>query len=129
MEKIKDSLRQRPVNGVLMLMAAVLYLLNDLIFKNIDQPVLHVFFTGYFNDLMCPLFILPYSNLLLLTVRKELKKLPHILLVCLGGSVIWELLAPLYKVGSVRDIWDVACYLTGGVIYWLLLKLCIGGKI
>ena len=128
MEKIKNSLKQRPINGVLMAAAALLYLLNNLVFKNIDQPILHEFFAGYFNDLMCPLFILPYSNMLLLTVDKELKKLPYILLLCLGGSVIWELLAPLYKEGSVRDVWDVACYLFGGLLYWILLKAAYSCK-
>ena len=81
-----------------------------------------MFFIGYFNDLICPLFFFSYANMLLITVGKEIARLWVICLVSLCTSCVWEFVAPLMKPSSTTDPLDIFCYITGGVVYWAILR-------
>lgn len=110
------------------LIAALLYLLNRFALKlaTAEQPRLHSFFAGHFNDLICVPFCLP--PFLLLTrwvgVRNHDGHPTRIeILGCLGlWSVVFEWIAPQLPSifpSTVRDSRDVAAYAGGGVQMFL----------
>ncbi len=107
-----------------MIITPLLYLANNLCFKKITTGNFHTFMNGYFNDLICPFFLLSYANILLLCVGNELRKLHWILLFMFVAGCIWEFAAPLFKPTAVTDIWDLVCYICGGFLYWIVLTLC-----
>lgn len=72
MKKIVESIRKRPVNLMLLILVVFAYWINNLFLKEHSGGLLRVFFIGYFNDLICPLFFFSYANMLLITVGKEL---------------------------------------------------------
>lgn len=112
--------RKTIFNLVLILFSASLYLLNNLFFKKISTGILYYFFTGYFNDLLCPLFFVSYANIMLNFIQKEIAKLQHILLFCFIAGLFWEFIAPLMKKTSVTDFFDLLCYCIGGFLYWVI---------
>ena len=127
LNKIIKSIKTSPLNLILIVVALAGYIINNAVLKEISGGFFKVFFVGYFNDLLCPLFFVSYVNLLLITQGKELRKMHHILLLCLLAGIVWEFLAPLFKKSSVTDMWDIACYLIGGAVYRLIF-LCFSRK-
>lgn len=99
---------------------SVLYLLNNLVIKSCTTGAVHMFFVCYFNDLMAPFFILPYTNILLSARNTRMRKLGHILLFMLTAGLVWEYFAPFIKKGAVTDMMDMACYIMGGCLYWAI---------
>ena len=70
--------------------------------------------------------ILAITNALMYFARlKALTKL----LPCLGLSLVcglfWEYAAVLYLPHSVSDVWDIAAYMSGAAVWWLL---CLAHK-
>lgn len=122
MKKIVESIRKRPVNLMLLILVVFAYRINNLFLKEHSGGLLRVFFIGYFNDLICPLFFFSYANMLLITVGKEIARLWVICLVSLCTSCVWEFVAPLMKPSSTTDPLDIFCYITGGVVYWAILR-------
>ena len=122
MKKIVESIRKRPVNLMLLILVVFAYWINNLFLKEHSGGLLRVFFIGYFNDLICPLFFFSYVNMLLITVGKEIARLWVICLVSLCTSCVWEFVAPLMKPSSTTDPLDIFCYITGGVVYWAILR-------
>lgn len=123
MVRIIISIKKKPINLMIMIFVFILYLTNNLLLKKIGPSFLKYFFVCHFNDLLCPSLLLGYSNILLLTIGKELKKLHHILMFCLAASIVWEFVAPVFKKTSITDWFDVVCYLLGGIIYWTILQI------
>ena len=122
MKKIVESIRKRPVNLMLLILVVFAYWINNLFLKEHSGGLLRVFFIGYFNDLICPLFFFSYANMLLITVGKEIARLWVICLVSLCTSCVWEFVASLMKPSSTTDPLDIFCYITGGVVYWAILR-------
>lgn len=122
MKKIVESIRKRPVNLMLLILVVFAYWINNLFLKEHSGGLLRVFFIGYFNDLICPLFFFSCANMLLITVGKEIARLWVICLVSLCTSCVWEFVAPLMKPSSTTDPLDIFCYITGGVVYWAILR-------
>jgi hypothetical protein len=112
-----------PTDPIAICVIAALYLLNNQIFKQNTAGALGDFLTCYFNDLMAPICLLAYSNILLGTRGKRLCRIGHILLFCLCAGLVWEFLAPLINAGSVTDPADIAAYLSGGSLYWIIEKI------
>lgn len=121
--RIIDSIRIRPINLTLIICVSILYFINNTVLKLCTTGHLQLFFICHFNDLICPLFFLSYSNLLLITIQRELTKIKGIVLLCLIAGLIWEYFTPLIKPSSVSDIVDIICYLVGASLYWFLLTL------
>ncbi len=48
------------------------------------------------------------------------------LLIFLCG-LFWEYIAPMFRHDTVSDIFDIAAYLFGGVIFWIIKKLAVDG--
>lgn len=108
---------------IIIAVVGLLYMINNIFIKtNIDGNI-GIFLKGYFNDLLAPFFILSYSNFLLSFTNKNLYKFSHIVLFCFFCGIVWEFFAPLIKPESVTDILDMICYLIGGILYWVLLKI------
>lgn len=128
MKKLLHSMAVRPVNPVLILGVLILYFFNNLYLKSHTGGTVNYFFICHFNDLICPLLFVGYSNMLLLTVGKELKKLHWIALYCFCASLIWEFFAPVLKPTVTPDWWDVAFYMAGGILYWVILTLWPQGR-
>lgn len=122
MQKLVDSIQKRPINVILPIFVVSIYLFNNIFLKEHSSGVLKLFFVGYFNDLICPLFFFSYANILLITVNKEITRLWVISLVGLCASCVWEFVAPLIKSSSTTDPLDIICYVTGGVVYWAILR-------
>ena len=122
MKKIVESIRKRPVNLMLLILVDFAYWINNLFLKEHSGGLLRVFFIGYFNDLICPLLFFSYANLLLNSVGKEFARLWVICLVSLCTSCVWEFVAPLMKPSSTTAPLDIFCYITGGVVYWAILR-------
>lgn len=79
---------------------------------------------GYFNDILAGVVLLALVNILLWLFRLPgLKKLLPCLALCLACGLFWEFVTPLYLPRSVSDIWDIAAYMAGGGIWWLIYKI------
>ena len=122
-EKIIRSSKKRPVNLILMVVVCMLYSVNNYWFKKSTVDVVQYFFVCYFNDLLCPLFFMAYSNFLLLMEGKELKTLWETGRLCFAAGIVWEYFAPVLKPEAVSDPIDLGCYLVGGCLYWGILRM------
>lgn len=121
-KKLRDSIQTCPLNLVLFFVVFALYHLNNYILKSKTSGILNHILTCHFNDFMGGLLFVAYTNVILLTRKNMLSKLPHILLFCLGAGLFWEFATPLFYKDTVSDWIDVGCYILGGFVYWLLLK-------
>ncbi|NLM45185.1 MAG: hypothetical protein GX200_00080 [Firmicutes bacterium] len=99
-----------------------LFLVNKYCLKRlINHPFLHF----YFHDLLAPLLLLSYSNMLLAWFNfrgRRIRSLPAILLLVLAAGLFWEYVTPLYLPHSTSDPLDLLAYLAGGMLYWLLVS-------
>jgi hypothetical protein len=117
------AIKQRPWNLVLIFIVICLYLINNLYLKMNTTGLVQRFFVCYFNDLICPLLFMSYSNLLLFTVNRELSRFLWIMLVGLLSGVVWELCGQIFKPSAVADIYDLVCYIIGAFLYWLINRI------
>ncbi len=127
MQKILMSIKQKTINLVLMCVVTCLYLLNNIYLKANTGGMLQKFMICHFNDFICPLFFISYSNLLLITINKELKELKWIILFSLCSAFVWEFFAPIIKPSSVTDFLDIIFYTLGACLYWCIIKISSKG--
>ena len=109
-------------NFLIFLICVLLYLLNTLILSNINNYELNIFFTGYFNDLLAPLLLFSYINLILSLNNKNVYSLQYLIIIIILCSFVWEYIILFFKPTSVSDPIDVIFYLTGTIIYWMIHK-------
>ena len=110
-------------NAACMTGAVCLYLLNRFILKGTVTGTLGFFLRCRFNDLLCPLVVIPACQIVLLVfLRTSMRKLGTLLLFSLACSVVWEFIVPLIKTGSTADLWDVVCYMGGTVLYYFSVE-------
>lgn len=129
MNKLIYSIKERPLNIVLICVVAILYAVNNLCFKILLPYNIRWFFVCYFNDLICPLLFLAYCNILLLSANKEVTNLKTLFFMGLAAGVVWEFGAPILKTTSTTDMMDIVCYVGGSILYWFLLKRNLNKKI
>lgn len=101
-------------------MAVLLHFMNTFIFLNINNSTLHYFFSCYFDDLLAPILLLSYVNLLLSIYNKKIYTLRYLILFILLVSIVWEYLIVYVKPDSVSDPFDMLCYVLGTIIYWII---------
>lgn len=123
MDKIRKSIAKAPMDLILICIIALLYTLNNIVLKQHTTGIIREFLVCYFNDLMAPMFLIAYSNIVLGTKEKRLYRIRHILPFCLCAGIVWEFFAPIIKNGSVTDPFDIIAYLIGGSMYWVLEKV------
>ncbi len=122
MKRNKDFFRKNKFDVLLMLIVIVLYVANNMFIKPYSFGRIHVFFDGYFNDLMAPLFMLGYSNIVLSSKNMRISSLLVIVIFIGTAGCVWEFLAPLMKESSISDPLDLVCYICGAVFYWILQR-------
>lgn len=91
------------------------YLINQFILKKTKN----IFCNSYFNDLLAPIILLAFSNILLLPYSKTLKG-KNIFIFIGICSIGWEFVTPIYKRDSVSDVIDIIMYIIGAIIYMAL---------
>jgi hypothetical protein len=107
-------------NFSIFIISVLLYLLNRFILLNINNFTVHYFFSSYFDDLLAPLLLFSYINLLLSIYNKKLYSLKYLIISMLLVSFVWEYLIVFIKHTSVSDPIDVIFYVLGTVIYWII---------
>jgi len=126
--RIRDSLNEVPLNGYVIIVTAVLYCLNRFYLKDHTYGWVNYLLKCHFNDFLCGALFTAYSNVFLNLQKKMLNKLPHILAFCFSAGLVWEFVAPFLRKNSTPDWIDILCYMMGGFVYWILLKLTVGKK-
>lgn len=121
---IKTILRKNVLNIVIILIVFALYFANNLYFKKTSTGFLKHIFVCYFNDFICPLFFLAYSNTLLSAAGRTIKTFWSMMLLCLLAGFVWEYAAPILNDASTTDILDLCCYVSGGACYYLIIRGC-----
>ena len=109
-------------NIIIAAIAVLLYLLNQCYIKPTTG---HIFFHGYFNNVLAPLLLLSYVNILLALYDYKGIRLTNFYLVSLFMLVVgiyWQYVAPLYKSSIVSDPLDILANLFGGMIYCLIIR-------
>lgn len=122
-KKILFSIRLKPINLILIITVFFFYIINNTYLKKCTNGAIQYFLICYFNDLLCPIFFISYSNLLLITVNRELKELKYIFAFGFCSGLVWEFIAPLLKTSSVSDIMDLLFYVFGSFLYWCIYKI------
>lgn len=95
----------------------------------LKKIVYNYFMSCYFNDLVCPFILLSYTNILFSDTKYQLKKITTIVLYCFVCGLLWEFAS--LNPNSVADFNDIICYVSGGIVYWILkykLVKCITVK-
>ena len=122
MKKIIKSILKKPINLLLIIIVSCLYFLNNAYFKAHTSGIVQYFMICHFNDFICPLFFLSYSNLLLISVEKEIKKFRWLILFGFCSGLIWEFLAPVFKPTATTDVMDLVFYTLGTTLYYFFSK-------
>ena len=120
MKRTIQSLKSNLLDLIILVTVSLLYQFNNHYIKANTAGIPHEFFVCYFNDLMAPMFMLSYSNILLHTVNRKITKLLYVIAFCLFIGAVWEFFAPFIKKGAVWDPFDILCYLIGGLFYWMI---------
>lgn len=103
---------------VCLIAVGVLYLLNMYVVNTTS-----VFMNGYFNDLICPIGVLSFVNIVLSVFKVRFERCGECMLFIFLCGLFWEY-SPL-KDNAVADIWDIVCYEVGAILYSFIHKLCI----
>ena len=107
-------------NFSIFIISVILYLLNRFIILNINNFTIHYFFSSYFDDLLAPLLLFSYINILLSFYNKKIYSLKYLIMSILLVSIVWEYLIVFIKHKSVSDPIDVIFYISGTLIYWII---------
>lgn len=109
-------------NIVIVLLVLIAYIINQNIKNTISLPFVGSFCRCYLNDLMCGIAFPAYCNILLKTKNKALDKLWMIILLMMICGIIWETIPALAFDHGVSDVFDIISYMTGGFIYYLIIR-------
>lgn len=123
MHHILTSVKQKPINIILMAIVLCLYFLNNTVFKFCTRGIVQEFMICHFNDFICPLFFISYSKLLLITVNKEIKTFKSLLIFGFCAGLVWEFFAPIIKPTATADFWDLVFYILGTSLYWYIINV------
>ena len=104
-------------------LAMFLYVINRFFLKQLDIPYIGYILRCHLNDFIGGFVFPSYVNVLLvISNRKPLAGLGALLLFMLGVALLWEYVFPLILPYSTSDPWDVAAYLSGACLYYLVMK-------
>ena len=115
----------KKMNLLLFVLGVVLYITNRYLLKGDFYGEWKWLMQGYFNDFIGSVSFISYCNLVSLLFRHKMcfTKLRNILLLLFVCGIFWEVITPLYRKGSVCDLWDIVAYLCGGLLYFCIYKL------
>lgn len=101
---------------------AVLYLINQSVKNNVNVEFIGSFLRCYFNDIICGIAFPAYCDLLLRTKNKSLDKLWKIVLLLFICGIAWEIVPVIFFNHGVSDVFDIVCYIVGGMLYYFIQK-------
>lgn len=128
LNKLKDSIKDVPINFILCIVVLVLYYTNNWFLKGHTSGIIHYLLVCHFNDFLGGVVFIAYTNVLLNTRNAMMKTLWKILLFSFSAGLFWEFVTPLIKKSSISDWIDVGCYVLGGFTYWLVLHIFLQVK-
>ena len=117
---------ERKIEPCIICMALIIFLINKC------TDLLPGTFSAYhLNDLIAGIVIVSWSNLVISFSNYAFRfnTIIRIILLEFISCFSWEIVAPILLPNSTRDIIDCACYMCGGLIYFLLRKLLISTNI
>ena len=103
--------------------ALLLYIVNRIYLKGVLN---WVFVQHYFNDVLAGMVIVAFVNILAVLGNQRRLLLIRFFRILLFTSVcglFWEYITPLYLSYSVADPLDVLAYMSGGVLYWGIIRI------
>lgn len=121
------SLRLAPktkMNIMIIFISVFLYLLNRLILKDITEGLIHWFLVCYWNDITGAIAVSAYVDSIIFHYSKKEIHFWGLIGILLACGIFWEFITPLFRKNSVCDFWDIVAYMSGGVIYYLSIRLC-----
>lgn len=121
--RLWNAIWKYKANVFCMMVAIILYFLNQFLFKNSFTGIVGYFCKCFFNDLVCPLFFLSYVQIVLIWAECEMKKYVTILMVGMSAGLVWEFFAPVINSNAVTDLYDLICYFSGIQIYYLIMVI------
>ena len=74
-KKIKDSLREVPINGWLILSIMIIYCFNRFFLVDHTSGWINYILRCHFNDTLCGTLFVAYSNVFLNTRKKAMERL------------------------------------------------------
>lgn len=113
---------KRKVNPIGIVIAAFIYLINKLFLIRHVSGFFGYFCRCHLNDLVCPLFFLGVSQIMLIWAEHEIHSYKFCVLLGMAAGFIWEYFAPLINANAVSDPIDLLCYFVGINIYYLGVK-------
>ena len=119
---ILNSITRRKSNYICILIAIGIYVINKIWLIENTHGELQYFCQCYLNDLVCPLFFIGFSQILLIWAENEMVYIRQYILFIVVYGLIWEYIAPLINPKAVTDVKDIWCYLLGMLVYYVLWK-------
>ncbi|WP_432798422.1 hypothetical protein [Poriferisphaera sp. WC338] len=125
------------LNVGLMLVAMGEWCLNKWVVKPMyvwEDGVVGMVVHGYANDFFAGLFLLGYTNVLVMWMGRRtwaVSRWWQVGLMMLMVGLFWEGVTPMYWQRSTGDVFDLLMYLLGGGVYIGLVKVCglwVGGN-
>lgn len=81
----------------------------------------NAFLHSYVLDIVCPIGMIPATNLITdCFFGTRMKKLSILMFYMFLCGIIFEYFNP--KESAVTDIFDIVCYLFGTLLYWLFMR-------
>ena len=117
MKSFKQAIFERKINIYCIVFAMWVYFINKTILIPNISGAIGLFCRCYLNDLVCPLFFLGYSQIMLIWINFELKSYKSIIALGMFAGVIWEFFAPIINYKSVTDYYDLLCYFLGSLFF------------
>lgn len=115
MKKLNDI--DIKVNVIAFIVSSAIYLINEITKSYHSNNLIYSLMNWYFNDIVCGFLLCSVINLiLLLNGFKPAKSWVLIMIVFVSG-LIFEFIAPIYKLSSVPDVVDIFCYILGSIIF------------
>lgn len=118
-----NAIWRRKTNVICMLVAIVIYCLNQLVLKKLFEGGMGYFCNCYLNDLVCPLFFLSCAQIMLIWAKYEIKNYIGLLLLGMSAGCVWEYFAPVINHNAVTDVYDLVCYFGGIQIYYFVISI------
>ena len=103
----------------------ILYITNRFVVSKIEIfPLVDLFLSCYFNDLLCGIFLISYINSVTMVAYKKeaITQLWLLELILVIFGIIFEYVVPLFRTNTVSDPLDIIAYCSGGFIYHILRK-------
>ena len=112
------------INTIVILISVFLYLLNRLLLKDIAEGLIHWFLVCYWNDITGAIAFSAFVHSIVFHYSKKEIHICALIAILLACGIFWEIITPFFRKNSVCDFWDIVAYESGGIIYYLSIKLC-----